>query len=399
MNFLKLFVLFLLAFDPQIPFLPNGVGFTFLLFFALLPVVLYRVEQKQGALIFKHSAPLLFIFFISMAYMVGRLIFNQGENVIFVLSLFKAFFVFGSIFFYFVVFYKDGISDKFVAYIAVAYAANAIFNFISGTYPEHFVFFENFKSEVISDSLGANPYRNSFISSSGYFSIGTAYGLASLLIAYHIAKGKAINFFFSSAFVLICIAGFIAARTSFFAIAGAVFYIFINRSFYSLYLGVVSILVLSLVLLLPPLEPYVLWMQSFFVDFDTSSSASYLLNEMYFWPGMGVVLRGSGFVNDGTFIYTDAGYMQDIMFGGVVFLFIKLLFVVIFFAAVSRVSFLFAFLFCASVLAFHFKGLFVYNNAQGMAIFYFTYFYFCSRERASGISPWSRQKLRRFALV
>jgi hypothetical protein len=97
---------------------------------------------------------------------------------------------------------------------------------------------------------------------------------------------------------------------------------------------------------------------------------------MYFWPGLETFLYGLGAVNDGTFVYTDAGYMQDILFGGILFLLAKLLFVVVLFVVVSRVSLIFACFFTVAVLLFHMKGLFIYNNAQGMAAFYLTFFHF-----------------------
>lgn len=381
--FAQLAILFFVAFDPQVPFLPNGVGFTFMLAFALLPVVLYRLSRRQAGVILKQSLPLLIIFSVSFFYIIVRLLFNEGGNVEFALSFFKAFFVFISVLFFFVCFYKDGLNNEFLTRVTLVYVANAAFNFLAGTYPEYFDLFKVFRSDLVSDSVGANPYRNSFISGSGYFSIGTAYGLAALLVAYKIVKCSPVGFFSACAFALICAAGFVAARTAFFAIACAALFIFINRSFYLVYLGVVALFIVSLLLLLPPMEPYILWMGSFFTEFASSDSASYLLSQMYFWPGLEIVLGGAGVVNDGSFVYTDSGYMQDILFGGVGFLLVKLSFVLVFFVSFCRISVLYAILFCGSVLVFHAKGLFVYNNAQGMAVFYFAYFYFCSVRQAS----------------
>lgn len=81
-------------------------------------------------------------------------------------------------------------------------------------------------------------------------------------------------------------------------------------------------------------------------------------------------------MNNGAYPYTDAGYMQDILFGGLPFLILKLSLLLVVFLAINKISLFFSFLFCISVLVFHFKGVFLYNNAQGMTVVYMVYFYF-----------------------
>ncbi len=115
-----------------------------------------------------------------------------------------------------------------------------------------------------------------------------------------------------------------------------------------------------------------------FFQFSDDRSAEHLIQQMYFWPGGEIILFGLGVVNDGTFVYTDAGYMQDILFGGVLFLLLKLCFVIYFVYSFFFRYPLFVMLVAFSILAFHFKGLFLYNNAQGMAAFYFIFFYLWS---------------------
>src|SRR5690606_3883527 len=99
-----------------------------------------------------------------------------------------------------------------------------------------------------------------------------------------------------------------------------------------------------------------------------------LVEKMYFWPGDSAFFIGLGAVNDGTFVYTDAGYMQDVLFGGIFFLALKLSFLIFFlFFSFKRYP-LFSTSVVFAILLFHFKGLFIYNNAQGMAAFYFIIF-------------------------
>lgn len=376
-KFLSSIILFFLAFDPQVPFLPNGVGFSFLIFFILLPVFLLKCFQGRIGGIVKAASPILILFFFIWIYVTLKLIANGGDNVEFLLSLLKAFFIFGAIFLFFAVFYGEReVGREFVFKLIFVYVLNAIFNFIIGSYPEQFNFLNVFRSQTITDSLGGNPYRNSFISGSGYFSIGTAYGLAALFTSFCIVKYNVRHVLLGAAVVIVGIAGFVAARTSFFAILFSSLYVFAKKPLYAFFIASLAFLLLSLVLFLPALQPYIEWMKSFFIEFESSGSANYLLSEMYFWPGADIFFFGSGAVNDGAFVYTDAGYMQDVLFGGVFYLALKLLFVAIYFYAAQKISFGYSALFCISVLLFHIKGLFIFSNAQGMAIFYFSYFYF-----------------------
>ena len=124
--------------------------------------------------------------------------------------------------------------------------------------------------------------------------------------------------------LVISIAGFVSARTAFFAIAPALFYIFKSRLVYFSYASLAGIGLIYFLLDLPELEPYRFWMLSFF-DLTNDASASHLIEKMYFWPGTDVFFYGKGFVNNGLFTYTDGGYMQDILFGGIFFLLLKML--------------------------------------------------------------------------
>ena len=374
---IAVFFLFLVAFDPQIPLLPNGIGFTFVVVFVLfIPAILKIVNRKSYFYISK-SKPFIVLFLMLFLFILFRIIFNYGGNIEFFLSLFKAFFVFVSVVFVFIVFFEQGLDTRFIKVIAFIYILNALINFFAGTYPASFEFLNIFRSEVVSDSLGSNPYRNSFISGSGYYSVGTAYGLVVLLLSFYIVKNRIKGLLTTLSLFAIAIAGFIAARTSFFAIAPALFYIFKSRLVYFFYFSIVGILLIYFLLDLPELQPYRVWMLSFF-DLSNDSSGSYLIEKMYFWPSTDIFLYGKGFVNDGTFVYTDGGYMKDILFGGVCFVLLKLSFLGVFVFNLFRKYPLFTILFSFSILAFHFKGLFLYNNAQGMAVFYFTYYYLVS---------------------
>ncbi|MFL1907921.1 hypothetical protein [Plesiomonas shigelloides] len=373
-------LLFLVAFDPQVPTLPNGIGFSLVVSFLLAPFVLiklYSIGKTNYSFFISKCIPIFAIFFVACAFILLRIIANSGENVEFILSWLKAFIIFVSCFFTYLVFYLGRKPSEFIKALVTVYVFNALVNFSAGTYPEYFQFLSVFKSNVISDSLGANPYRNSFISGSGYYSIGTAYGLIVLLFAFYLVHSKSRSAIQAISVALAAISGFIAARTAFFAIAPAMFYVFKSRIIYFMLFMLTGIALLYLLLDLPALQPYQSWLMSFFL-FSGNRSAEHLMQQMYFWPGDTVLLFGMGAVNDGAFIYTDAGYMQDILFGGIPFMLIKLCFVFYFMCSFLLKYPLFVMLVVFSILAFQFKGLFLYNNAQGMAAFYFMFFYLWS---------------------
>lgn len=371
-------ILFMSAFDPQVPGLPNGVGITLLISVLLFPLVASRLLRSDPEIIFylKKTIPFFILFLASFFIILIRMLLNAGENISFSLSWFKAFVVFLSCLFVFLIFFSKEKPEKFIFSLLLVYLINAAINFLAGTFPDSFGFISMFRAESISDSLGGNPYRNSFISGSGYFSIGTAYGLITLLFSFYLSEAKSRNILAFLSITVIAASGFLAARTAFFAIAGAVVYILKKRPGDLIYLSIFSSSVLYFLGEVPGLQPYISWMQSFF-SFAHDASGSHLINQMYFWPGESIFLFGDGSVNDGGFIYTDGGFMQDILFGGILFAFIKLSFLMVFVFCFARKYPLFSILVSISVIAFHVKGLFLYNNAQGMAAFYFIFLFLC----------------------
>ncbi|WP_057830218.1 hypothetical protein [Colwellia sp. TT2012] len=384
MIFIKIILLFFIAFDPQVPFLPNGVGFSFLSLCFLLIGGVMKLKHPDTNQVLLLSKPYFLLFFFCAVFITLRLILNGGVNFVFYLSFFRAFVTFSSIVLWIIVFNEDFKKNNFIYYIAIIYVFNAVINFLAGTFPNVLGFLEVFRGVSISNELGGNPYRNSYIAGAGYYSIGTAYGLIALLISFYIVRGEIKGYAYPLILGIVSISGFIAARTSFFAVAPALLYLIQARPIYSVYFTVIFFFLLNLVIMLPLLNPYLDWMMLFF-DLENNSSASHLLSKMYFWPGTDVFFYGKGIINDGSNAYTDGGYMQDIIFGGVFFLLLKLYFLGVFTFSYLRTYPLFTLFVTFSVLLFHFKGLFLYNNAQGMAAFYFIYFYLGRLKNSEGV--------------
>lgn len=375
-SFGSLLILFLVAFDPKIPLMPSGIGFTLLVSIFLLPVVILKLKYN-GSLLFKFQKynHFFFVFTVCLIFILFRLLIDQGVNTIFILSWFKAFAVYLACLFTYLVFFSNRPPEVFIKSICIIYAANAFINIIVGTYPDTFQFLEIFKSKSeISQILGKNPYRDSFISGSGYYNIGTAYAIIVMLLSFIVAHKSGKKIYLLLSIALFSITGFVAARTAFFGISLAFIYLIIYRIGYSIALLFFLLITTIIFLSLPALQGYREWMLSFF-NLTSDSSASHLLNKMYFWPGELVFLVGKGVSNDGTYTYTDGGFMLDIIFGGIIFMTMKIAFVFKILQKNIIAYPLFTLLLISCMLIFHIKGLFMYNNAQGMAAVYFVVFH------------------------
>lgn len=325
----------------------------------------------------KHAKQLMLVHFLILFYSLLVLIF-VGDNFLYLLAGIKASIVFLAIIFY-LDFYKEKFDERFMGWLLLLYCLNALINFGAGTFPEYFAWAEVFRSPVISNSLGINPYRNNFISGSGYFSIGTAYGLFFLFFIFSKKKFE-IGMFSSVCLMITILAGVLGARTSIFAIFAGLVYL-LAKSQLKQIISLVVIFTLFFYFAFDDdgiLGPYQEWLLSFFSGKEDASADS-LLNEMFYWPGEKIFLMGSGFVNNGRFEYTDSGFMQDILFGGILYMILKFLFPIYFVVKFFKVEPIFVLLFLGVAIAYQLKGAFFVNNAQGMVIFYIMYFYFCEK--------------------
>jgi hypothetical protein len=370
---IRFLLLFILLFDPQTPYLPNGVGISIIVFAILFIPYIYRLLLGAESTYTSQAFPLFFIFICCLVIIVLRIIFNQGDNAIYLLSWVKAFALFAGIVFFVTLFFKKGESEELIKMILFAFILNGVINIIVAASPGKFEFLQIFRSIEISDRTGDNSYRNSYIAGSGFFSIGTAYGLAALLTTYYITRYRK-EMIWLVPLVFIAISGFVAARTSFFAVASCAILLACHSRVKLVAAALVSFVFLNLLLMLPELSSYKDWMLGFFVDRGADASAAHLLDKMYYWPGSQEFLLGTGYVNSGKYEYTDSGYMQDLLFGGVLFMLLKISIPVIFFVKFYKSAPVFVSLIVMVIFLFHLKGQFLYNNAQGMSIFYFIYF-------------------------
>lgn len=375
---MKYFLLFLIVFDPQIPYLINGIGFSAVVF----PILFFSALIKNrffilNSKVFVYAINFNFLYFLLFFYSIIVLVVT-GKDFDYLLGVIKAFIVFCAVVSY-LIYFRPKFDDEFFSKLLFIYCLNAIFNFAAGTFPEYFAWAEVFRGHSISDSLGENPYRDSFISGSGYFSIGTAYGLFFLSYIFFIFNKK-LGLLKNLGILLVIFAGFFGARTSIFAVGAGFGYLMWRLQVKKIaFLVVVGMLFFVFVMnYYDFIEKYKTWLLSIF-DGKDEASVDNLMNEMFFWPGEKIFFLGSGGVNDGNFAYTDSGFMQDILFGGVFYMLLKFAFPLYFSIRFFRNEPIFVMFFLSVAVAFQIKGPFFVNNAQGMAIFYLMYFFFCDK--------------------
>lgn len=300
--------------------------------------------------------------------MLIRIFISQGDGVDYLFSWFKAFFVLTSSCFLSIIWMSKKSAINLLKTLILCYLINAIINLIAGSFPDYFLFLEYFKGVRITDNVSSNPYRNSFISGSGYYSIGTAYGLFILFFAYYLSTNKSqLGFLY---LIVLAISATLAARTSMISITLAILLIVSRNPKNILYVLIYTTFAAIIFNLFLP--EYVTWTLRFFT-ISNDPSGEVLLNQMHFWPGENIFLIGNGAINDGQFTYTDSGFMKDILYGGIVFAITKFIFAFYFFVKLYKKYFLLSFFTLISLIGFQMKGAFLYSNAQGMAAFYFIY--------------------------
>lgn len=386
-NFLKYFFGFLLIFDLRIPGLPSGVGSSLICVVLLLLVLLFSGKKKIIAMVIVRYRFLIFLHFVIIVYALFRVMLAGAEDLTIIPATLKSLTLFVACIMYFCVF--DEAIKESPSLIFWLFLLNAIICFIAGAFPSVLAVARIFQHEVLTEN-GGIVFRNAFFSGSGYFSIGTAYGLAFLFIIYCFSyDGRKLLAVEYLGLTLIVAAGALAARTSMFAFVLGVIYLAFRRFSNIFLIAALFGVFFVLFVVFPDLGIYNNWLFEFVKNGGESGSTDALFRDMYFLPDMETLIIGDGKHNvpGGFYGGSDAGYMRNILFGGIPYLFLLLLFPVSLAAKIVKVSVPFSFVVLLSILAFHAKGSFIYNNAQGMAVFYIMYVYFAR----------TRQEVRRIA--
>lgn len=357
--------LFLLIFDlaiPPVKFI-GSAPLSLLISFSVL--FMKNKNKNDSAKILLFFKPFYVIYFCFIIFAIVRIIFSEELN--YFLSILKSAIIFMAAVLYLISFGSDRINDKIIN----VFFANGVICLVAGSVPELLNLVHIFKSGA--SGVDFIPYRNAFLSGSGYFGIASAYSIVFLLCAHKLVKdGLSVGFLIK--YLIILIAGILAGRTAFIGIAISLIYIMTKSIKYTLFGVLLIITLVCIVFSVDALSEYTGWMFEFIsinnhsVSLATTSSTNELGN-MYFMPKNDLTwLFGDGRYVDGNGYYmqTDVGYMRNLFFGGLPFLGGIITFACLF-AIKSKSNFFILFI-LPLLFVLHSKGAFILNNPAGVAI-------------------------------
>jgi hypothetical protein len=375
-NALNFFIVFLLMFDIRMPNMPNGVGVSVVLMLIFMIVILAKGKHARFLSVWNTFSPIFYLHIVAFLYISLRVLFGGVEDPGIMLAGAKSFIIFFAIFLYWVLF--EYVDDHAPELVINVFFFNAIICFVAGSIPEILNIVRVFQNEALTEESQIS-YRNAFLSGSGFFSVGTAYGLTFLFSIYvFFVKAKKFSYIRGGQLILISVAGFIAARTSILAVLLGLTLLLILKIQSLVKVILISLVPIFIFILTPELHLYNSWLFELFQNGLEGDSASALRDSMYFSPTVFTLIFGDGKHNIAGGFYggSDIGYIRNILFAGIPYLFIIILFPVFMAYRLTKIGWMFSLCVFIVLLGFHGKGSFIYNNAQGMAVFYMMYAYF-----------------------
>lgn len=371
------FSFFLLFFDVHIPGLPDGVGSSVIMLPIFAFILLIKPDFSRLSLMLRVFSPLFLVHTIIIIYALLRLILGGAIELSMLLAVAKSSILFFAIFLYWSI--SDFPDTQVARMTASVFFTNALICFVAGSIPFLLSYIRIFQFSSINENF--IPYRNAFISGSGFFSIGSAYGMAFVFLSYNfLISDRQISILRIVQLVAIFAAGFIAARTSILALVFVGVMLLISRpsSFWKMFF--VMALALLAFVTVPGLDKYNAWLFELFIKGKDSNSIQVLVSDMFFIPTLDTLFFGDGIHSaaEGGAYYggSDVGYLRNVFFGGVPYLLIIMMFPALMLFKLWPVNRVFACLLVALMFAFHAKGTFFYNNSQGMAVFYMVYAFY-----------------------
>jgi hypothetical protein len=356
--------LFLLVFDLAIPGI-GRIGSAPLSAVISIVWILTRGANEVGVI--KTSKGLVFVYAAIFFQVALRLLFSLGEEMSFFFSSAKSLVILISALLYVKAFLCKDTGRQIVN----IFVLNAVICLVAGTYTPLLDIVYKFKAGGDLDP-GFIPYRNAFLSGSGYYGIGAPYAvvfLLSMVLLLNFSGKK--NLFEYFKIMLIAIAGMLAARTMFVGIAFGFAYVLWRRPLFTV--PAIALLAVAIVVLLSfdQTAQYSDWMFEMFINDSSSGSGSQStdhLMTMYFVPEPMTLLFGDGRYSEGDLYYmeTDAGYMRHMLFGGLPIM-LSVLLIPVVLAKISR-SIAFGLFIVPLVYILHVKGNFIYNSPAGMPL-------------------------------
>lgn len=374
-NFLAFVTLFWLIFDIKL-IGSLGSSFLTLLICSFLIVVNPRKYYENVKNVLSCFSWFFIFYLVLFLYVLIRVTVDGASDLSYLLTMSKTTLILISAISYLFVFYNSDIKNNFINVFFV----NACICLFFGTFPENKKFLTPFQygGDEVSELLGSNEYRNAFLSGSGYFGISSLYGLAfAFCLKLVVDSKRKIDYF---KLLIIGIAGLFAGRVALVCYGIAILYFVIVKKnlkilFFSIFSFFIFIFIINTV---PSFEGVKLWFDEMFFNKSIGNSESFSqFKETFLIPNNTITLMfGDARYGSATSYYggSDSGYIRNIFFGGLFYLFI--LMSTFLFLVYKVRNFLYIYLFVFISLFLHFKGVFIFNNPGFFGVFLIVCIYF-----------------------
>lgn len=377
-NFFSFITLFWLVFDLK---LIGSLGSAFLTLTFCLGILILNPKKYYSNIsnVLDCFGYFILSYLIFLIYIFLRVVISGADEINYLLTTLKTTLILIAAFFYVIVFYESDIKSNFIN----IFFLNSCICLFFGIYTELKVYLEPFQygADEVSELLGSNPFRNSFLAGSGYFGISSLYGLAFAFCLKLIIDDKEKNNFNYLKLLLIAIAGIFAGRVALVCYFIAILYfLFIKVEFKVLVSALFScFLFIFLINSIVAFEGVKIWFDEMFFNnsINQSESVSQFKDSFDLPINELTLLFGDAKYGSSTSYYggSDSGYIRNIYFGGVVYLLILLSSFFLIFYKVRKNLYIYVFL--SICLFLHLKGVFIFNNPGfwGVILLVCTYFH------------------------
>jgi hypothetical protein len=305
----------------------------------------------------------LFSYFLIFLFVLIRTLLSFDTDLSYLLTTLKTTEILIATFLYLLVFFDQKIIGRLFNVFLLNSLICVFFGYFSDLKP-YFIYPFKFSSGATIELIGSNEYRDSFLSGSGYFGISSLYAFAFPLFVSYVNDNK--GFFNYVKLFFIGSAGILAGRVALIAYSIAIFSysLFYRKIKFILIVSFFCLIAIILLNSLTFLNDVNNWLLDIFGAGNYKDSSSLTeLKEMFFLPNDNSLLIGDAkYANvDGTYYgNTDVGYIRNILFGGLVYLFFIFLALLTFFLKFRKNFTLIMMIIIALFL--HGKGVFILNN-------------------------------------
>ncbi len=365
-NLSAFLLLFLLVFDLHIF---GGVGSAiitlFFCFFLVISNPRKYIENATKVINFFYLFLMLYI--VLLVFVCLRVLLSGISEYSFLLTMSKATSILIATVLYLIVYYDSNLKKN----IMNIFFVNACICLIFGTFHEYKDLISIFQYGGDSvELIGSNEYRNAFLAGSGYFGMSSLYGLAFAILLKISIDDKSHNYL---KLLIIALAGLFAGRIALICyLIAIVYYVFIKFNIRVALFSFMSLVVFIFILnFFPVFEGVKYWFYEMFVDNSVSQSESVgQFAETFSLPSSSLtMIFGDGLYGDSEKYYggSDSGYIRNIYFGGLVYLFLLLTAFFSISYGVRKILYIYVLIFISLLL--HVKGVFIINNPGFIGVF------------------------------